>query len=236
MTRLALGLENRFHLGDVGVVDLKEPLLAFGLHLPRHRRHQFRRRCYVLDLDSLHLDAPGRGGAVNDGKQLGVDAIALGQQFVEGHRPHDGADVGHHEVQYRDLQIADFVRCLWCVEHLIEDDRVDGRDGVVARDDGLLRDFEHGLHHVQPRPDPVDDRDDEGEAGFKRADVATESLDRPFVSLRNRFDRHGDENYGEHDDEENKDGKRAEHGAIPPIAAMSPRWETTQSNTAGAGA
>src|SRR5215471_18744143 len=49
------------------------------------------------------LNPSGGRGVVDDGEQLRVDAIALGQQFVERHRPHHGANVGHREVKNREL-------------------------------------------------------------------------------------------------------------------------------------
>ena len=79
---------------------------------------------------------------------------------------------------------------------------------VLADDDALLRNFEDRFHHVQTRPDSVDDRYQKSKAGLEGTDIATESLDRPFVSLRHRFDSRPDKDYGEHDDQNDEDGNQ----------------------------
>lgn len=73
------------------------------------------------------------------------------------------------------------------------------------------------------RADSVDDGYQKSKAGLERTDVATESLDRPFVSLRHRFDGHPDEDHCEHDDKDDEDAKGAEHGTVPAIISMSGR-------------
>ena len=79
----------------------------------------------------------------------GVDLVAMRQKLVEIHRAHDGADVGHDEIEERHLEIGDFVGRAPRVEHLVEGDAVDGDGRVVLRDDLLARDLEDLLHHVE---------------------------------------------------------------------------------------
>jgi hypothetical protein len=63
----------------------------------------------VLDLDARALDAPGHGGVVDHPQQAVVDLVALGERLVEVHRAHDGADVGHRQVDDREAQVVDFI-------------------------------------------------------------------------------------------------------------------------------
>ena len=52
---------------------------------------------------------------------------------------------------------------------------------------------------------------DERKTRLEGADIAAESLDRPFISLGNPLNRNPDKNEREQDDEEHEDGEGAEH-------------------------
>jgi len=85
----------------------------------------------------LYLDAPRGGRGVDDGEQLSIDAIALGQELVEVHGAHHRANVGHHQIEDRQFHIGDLVSRLGGIQHLVEDDGVYSHDGVVASDHAL---------------------------------------------------------------------------------------------------
>ena len=97
------------------------------------------------------------GGGIHDLQQLGVDCVAVGQQLVEVHRAHDGADVGHGEIDDGASQLVDLVGGLGRAQHLIEVDAVDGDHGVVAGDDVLRRNVDHLLLHVHLGADALHD-------------------------------------------------------------------------------
>ena len=223
---LAFGLEHRRLLETLRLQHVGA-LLAFGLHLPGHRRNQFLRRCDILDFDALNLYAPRRRRRIDDCQKLGVDAVALGQQFVEVHRAHDRADIGHHQIEDRELEIGDLIGRLCGIQHLIEDDGVDRHHGVVSSDDALRGDIEHRLHHVHPRPDAIDDGDDQRETRPEGADISAKSLDRPFITLGDPLHRKNDKNECEQDDEEHEDGESAEHDTVP--LPVSPRYSINHS-------
>ena len=97
--------------GDVGLahalgLEDHRAFLALRLHLPAHRLDEVLGRLDVLDLDARDLDAPGLGSGVDDAEQPCVDLVAMREQLVEIHRAHDGADVGHHQIEQRLLRLA----------------------------------------------------------------------------------------------------------------------------------
>ena len=142
-----------------------------------------------------------------------IDLVTLGEELVEVHRAHHRADVGHGQVEDGDLQIGHLVARERRVEHLEEGDAVDPHHGVVLGDDLLARHLDHLLHHVELPPDAVDERNDQGEPGAKRAGVAAEALDRVVPALRHDFDargKHGDEQNEQNEDEDIE----AEHGTL----------------------
>jgi hypothetical protein len=69
--------------------------------------------------------------------ELGVDAIALGQQLVEIHRAHHRANVGHRQIADCELQVGDLIGRLRRIQHLVEDDGIDDDDCVVAGNHAL---------------------------------------------------------------------------------------------------
>ena len=93
-------------------------------------------------------------------QQTGVNAVALGEHFVQLHRAEHGTDIGHRQVDDRLLKIADLVGGLWRVNHLNKADRVDGDVGVIPGDNLLRGDVEHLLHHVHFAADSVHKRHD----------------------------------------------------------------------------
>jgi hypothetical protein len=63
-------------------------------------------------------------------QQAGVDAVALGEHFVQLHRAEHGTNVGHRQVDDRQLQVADLIGGRR-VDHLNKAHRVDGDVGVI---------------------------------------------------------------------------------------------------------
>ena len=84
-----------YDIDRFGAQDLRLPLafrfehgrtlVAFGLHLPCHGIDEITRRADVLDLDAVHLDAPGRRRLIDHAKQAVVDLVALREKAVEVH-------------------------------------------------------------------------------------------------------------------------------------------------------
>ena len=58
---------------------------TFGFHLGVHRGDKLRRRANVANFDSGDFHPPRVGGVVNDMQQAGVNAVALGEHFVQLH-------------------------------------------------------------------------------------------------------------------------------------------------------
>ncbi len=144
---LALGLEDLRLLQAFGAQYLRCPgafgfkhnrtLVALRLHLTGHRVEQVFRRVDVLDLDAGHLDAPGVRCLVDNAQEAIIDRVAVRQEFVEDHRPHDGTDIGHGQVEDSILQPADLIGRLRRVKYLVECDAIDGDVGIVLGDDLL---------------------------------------------------------------------------------------------------
>ncbi len=152
------------------------------------------------------------GRFVDDLEQRGVDLVALATRFVEIERAEHRADVGHHEVDDRELEVRDLVGRLRSVEHLEEHDAVHADHRVVLRDDVLRGHVEHLLHHVHLAPDVLHDRDEEMKAGIERMRVFAPALDGPFVALR-----HDADELEQHDDGDGDDDKRKDrtHDVLP---------------------
>ena len=221
---LAFGLEDRGLPQALGLEDLRA-LLALGLHLPGHAVDEVARGRDVLDLDAGDLDAPRLGRGVDDLQQLGVDLVAVGQQLVEVHRAHHGADVRHGEVDDGALQLLDLVGGLGGAQHLVEVDAVDRHHGVVAGDDVLRGDVDHLLLHVHLGADALHDGNEDVQAGAERARVAAEVLDRVVVALRHHLDRGPQRRHRQHDQQHREDLETAEMGswAFHPLLKIMPR-------------
>ena len=86
-------------------------------------------------------------------------------------------------------RVGDLVRGAERVGDREVEDRVDRDRHVVLRDHGLRRERDDLLAHVDERPQPVDERHEEVEAGIERALVAAEPLD--DAGARLRHDPHG---------------------------------------------
>ena len=206
--------------GDVGLahalgLEDHRALLALGLHLPAHRLDEVLGRLDVLDLDARDLDAPRLGSRVDDAEQPGVDLVAMREQLVEVHRAHDGADVGHHQVEQRLLEIGDLVGGAPHVEHLVEGDAVDRHSGVVLGDDLLARHVDDLLHDAELAADAVDIGNDEAEAGRQRLVEAAEAFDRVVVALRHLPHAHQNGDDDEQRDRDRDDAKPGDHGHSP---------------------
>ena len=94
-------------------------------------------------------------------QQAGINAVALGEHFVQLHRAKHGTDVGHRQVDDRQLQVAHLIGRFRRINHLNKAHRIDGDVGVILRDDFLGRNIQHLLHHVDFTPNSVHEGDDQ---------------------------------------------------------------------------
>jgi hypothetical protein len=205
---LALGLQDGGLTVAFRLQDLRA-LVAFRLHLARHAVDEIARRGDVLDLDTGDLDAPRLGGGIDHLQQARVDLVAVGEQLVEVHGAHDGADVGHGEVDDGGAELVDLVGGLGGVQHLIEVHAIDGDHGVVLGDDVLRGDVDHLLLHVHLGAEALHHRDQNVQAGHERARIAAERLDRVVVALGDDLDRGPQRDQGQHDHEHDEDFEAA---------------------------
>ena len=148
-----------------------------------------------------------------------IDLVAVRQQLIEVHRAHDGANVGHHEIEQRLLKVGDLVGRAAHVEHLIERDAVDADGRVVLGDDLLARNIDDLLHHAELVADAVDVRDDEAEARGQSLVVFAEALDGIVITLRHLANPHQHRDDDERDDDEREDAHSLKHGARCPLGA-----------------
>ena len=134
---------------------------TLGLHLRVHGSNQLCRWAHVADLNACHFDPPRIGGFIHNVQQAGINAVALGEHFIQLHRAKHGTDVGHGQVDDRQLQVAHLIGRFWRINHLNKAHRIDGDVGVILGDDFLRRDIQHLLHHVDLAPNSVHERDDQ---------------------------------------------------------------------------
>ena len=172
--------------------------LSLGFHLPRHGVDQVTRWCDVLDLDTRNLDTPGGGGIVDHGEQPGINAVALGKQFIEVHGAHDGTDIGHGQVEDCQFQLVDLIGGLGGIENLEEHHAIDRDHGIVLGNDFLRRHVHDTFHHVELGADTVNHRHDQVKAGSQGPGVATEAFNGVFASLGNGLHAHDDQHYSQY--------------------------------------
>ncbi|MNP40952.1 hypothetical protein D3C76_1346250 [compost metagenome] len=91
-------------------------------------------------------------------QQAGVDAVALGEHLVQLHGTQNGTDVGHRQINDRQLKVTHLVGRFRRVDHLNKAYRVDGDVGVIPGDDLLRGDIEHLLHHIDLAANAVHER------------------------------------------------------------------------------
>jgi hypothetical protein len=154
----------------------------------------------------ISMRAPGLGGVIDDLEQPLVDGIAVGQQFVQVHRSHDGTDVGQGQVGDGLLQIGHLIGRLRRVQHLVEGNAVHPHHGVVLGDDLLARDVQHLLLHGNAITDTVHERGQDVQARLQRARVTPEAFDGIVGALRHHLD--GGVEQDQQEQEQNNDGDR----------------------------
>ncbi len=157
----------------LGVDDLC-PRLAFGFRLPCHRALHLCGDLDVFDLDDGDLDPPRRGLLVDDSLQDRVDLLALGEQLVERVLAEHGAQRRLRDLRRRDHEVLDLDDRRFGVDDPEVGDGVDAGGDVVLGDDLLRWDVERDRAQVD-LDDPVDDRDQEDDAGASRLEQASES-------------------------------------------------------------
>src|ERR1700712_41780 len=199
---LALGSEDRRGAKAFGLENLRA-FDPFGFHLAGHGRHQISRRADVLDLDAGDLDAPRRGGFIDDAQQTLVDPVALAEHGVQLHGAEHGTNVSLQQVADRMLQVVDLVSRLGAIDHLVEAYGVYLHGGIVRGDDFLGRDIQHGFHHVDPVADAVHDRHDDIQPGFEGVGVAAETLHGPLITLGHDLEAHEHDGNGQRDEKQN---------------------------------
>ena len=215
---LALGAQDRRLALAVGAHH-GGAAFTLGGHLLVHRLDEIGRGFDFAQFDAAHLDAPGLGGAVEDGEELGVDAFARGQRRVELKLADHGADIGHRQGGERLGHRLDLIGRLLRLHDAEINHPIDGDGGVVLGDDGLLGDVLDLFLDVQFAPDPIHIGDDEVQPGMEQAGEGAEALDRPHLALRHRFGagEHRDHDEHQHHDPENTE--TADHADPPALGA-----------------
>ena len=130
----------------------------------------------VLDLDDRDLDSPGGGLLVDDPLQDRVDLLALGEELVEGVLAEHGSQRCLCDLRGRNDEVLDLDDRRFRVDDPEVGDGVDAGGNVVLGDDLLWGDVERDRAQVD-LDDPVDDRDQEDDAGAFRVEQAAESED-----------------------------------------------------------
>src|SRR4051794_10104575 len=150
----------------LGVDDLRAPL-ALGLRLPRHGALHAARDLDVLHLDDRDLDPPRGGCLVDDLLQDGVDLVALRQQLVERVLTEHRAQGRLRDLRGRDHEVLDLHDRVLRLDDPEVRDRVHAHRDVVLRDHVLRRDVQGDRPQVD-LDHPIDDRDEQEEAGALR--------------------------------------------------------------------
>ncbi|AMB58511.1 hypothetical protein AWU67_06185 [Microterricola viridarii] len=161
-----------------------------------------------LELDPRHSDAPLACRLVEHDTQLTVDVIAAGQGFFEIQPADDVTERRGGELLDGAEVVRDLIGCRPGIRHLEIHDGVDGDDEVVFGDDGLRREGDDLLAHVDQLVHPVDEGHEQVKPGCERLVVAAEAFDHAGVGLRDDLDR------SEQDDEDkddNDDDDRGQH-------------------------
>ena len=159
-------------------------LVAFSLHLTAHGFHQIAGRVDVLDFDAGHFHAPRLGGLIHHTQKPVIDFVALGQQAVQLHGTHDGADIGHGHVDNGVMGVLYFVSRLGSVHDLIEGDAVHGDHGVIASNHFLRWHLHDLLHHVLFMANAINEGNDESQTGLQGAHIFAEAFNGIVITLR----------------------------------------------------
>ncbi len=64
-------------------------------------------------------------------QQPRVDAVALGEHFIQLHRTEYRTDIGHGQVNDRQFQVTDFISGARRIDNLNKTDRIDSDVGVI---------------------------------------------------------------------------------------------------------
>ncbi len=163
-------------------------------------------------------------GVVDHLQQAMIDLVALGEQLVQVHGAHHRADIGHGQIEDRDLEIGHLVARECRIQHLEEGHAVDPDHGVVLGDHLLARHLDHLLHDIELASDAVDEGNDQGQPGTERARIAAEALDGVVPPLRHHLDagrQHGDEQNQQDEDEDIE----AEHGTLLVVSNQHGCWQ-----------
>ena len=176
--QLCGGVELALGVDDLGAA------LALGLGLLGHGAQHVLRHVHLLDLDRDDLEAEGRGVAVDDDLDTLVEAVAMGEQFVEIDFAEDGAQRGLRELRGLVDVVGDLDDRLDGIDHAHDDDGVDLQCDVVACDDVLRGDLHRLLAQADADNlvDGAEDQDDAG-AGGVVTDAAQAEDDGAFVLL-----------------------------------------------------
>src|SRR4249919_1090250 len=143
------GLLLAFGVDDLGATQ------ALGLGLARDRADHDLVEVDALDLDVGDLDAPGIGLRVEDGADVVVELLALGQHLVQVVLPQHRAKRGLRELAGGFVEVFDVDDRFLRIDHAEVHDGIDLHRDVVARDhilgrhihdDGAQVDTHHLLH------------------------------------------------------------------------------------------
>ena len=153
---------------------------------------------------------------IDHAQQPVIDRVAIGQKLVQIHRAHDGADIGHGEVENGVFKVRNLIGRLRGVQNLVECDAVNGDGRIVLGDDFLRRHIQHLLHHVELGADTVDEGRDEIETGRQRLGEASEALDSVIIALRHGLDA-GEQDEQHENNQNGNDNVKALHGTLARI-------------------
>ena len=141
--------------------------------------------------------------------------VAVGQDLVQLHGAHHGAQVGHGELGDGVVEVGHAVGRGGGVHHLDEDDGVHLDPDVVLGDHLLARHVQHLLHHIHPAAHRLDEGHEDGDAGLERSRVSAELLDRVFIALRDDLDGAEEQHQGEDHQHHYDEGYQISHGSAP---------------------
>ena len=205
-------------LVDLGVTltlgrEDHRPLLPLCAHLLLHGREHVLGWIDVLDLVAKNLNAPGVGSLVELHDHRGVDRAALLKRAIEV----DFSDLAPQgrlgELADGKEVVANSVGSSLGVEHFQVENPIHAYLNVVPGNTDLLLDVERALLEAVLICDPLNERDEDMEAGLHRFPVLTQVFHDVRVLLTNHDCGLGNEHDNQRDDDSSNNQRF--HG-VPP--------------------
>ena len=158
-------------------------LLALRLHLLFHGLADRVRRKDVLQLHTVHLDAPGIRRHIQLGTHLRIDGLTGSEGGVQVHGADDVSKRRGRQVLNCRHRVLNAVGIEPGLRDHEEHDGVDAHRDVVFRDDRLGREVRHLLLQIDLFCDAVNDGDHEVHARIPGRTVLSQTLDDYCLSL-----------------------------------------------------